>query len=573
MTDAAPTVPTAVDHPLRLDWRTVTLIVSVAIALYAIRVTGPSDLMDNDQLKPAHYVHDVVLNGDWIVQTDTSGDIASKPPVQVWIASFASLPFGRAHWFTLAIPSVLGVIATALVASWFALRIMPKDPRAPLFAGLLVLFSIMGAKQVALVRTDALFGGVVALTAALAWGASRGRTNWVFVWLMGAIATLTKGPVGPLIASFGLISRPWRTGEKQRKPIAMHALGVAFFVVLVGGWVWLAYLDSGQAFFDKVIGKELVGHATASGKGDPPLVGFYKSPSYFLWWFAPASPIALVGLWTMWRSADERTRALVRFLGWWMVGGIALFSLSPHQRADLLTPIGVSLGLSRGMVSTIRDAGGRLIRYAPVGAVLEIAEQLASAGATGGILAAGAVYRLVRRDFAFDEHDEVRVATQGDTDQAIGAWRFRGPIGRTTVAPSDDELVGREDEVSTLVSLFNESSQSSRTLFVHITGDIGVGKSALAAQAIARTGATAIRAECGFGSADVPYAAVADLLRGAGGSSPESLRALIDRAVPLRRRDFVFEGLAPIFGAEVATDDGADHRVVSRALEALLAGL
>ncbi|MEM7605120.1 MAG: serine/threonine-protein kinase [Myxococcota bacterium] len=82
--------------------------------------------------------------------------------------------------------------------------------------------------------------------------------------------------------------------------------------------------------------------------------------------------------------------------------------------ADLLTPIDVSLGLSRGMVSTIRDASGRLIRYAPVGAVLEIAEQLASAGATGGILAAGAVYRLVRRDFAFDEHDEASIGFKFD---------------------------------------------------------------------------------------------------------------------------------------------------------------
>lgn len=324
------------------------MIVLVALALFAIRVMGPSDLMDNDQLKPAHYVHDVVLNGNWIVQRDTSGDIASKPPMQVWLASVASLPFGRAHWYTLALPSLLGVILTALVASWFAARVMPSDPKAPLLAGLMVLLCMMGAKQAALVRTDALFGGTVALCALLAWTSSRGRTPWVGFWAMAAVSTLTKGPIGVLIACFGLLARPWETGAGQKKPLLPHAIGVALFVAIVGLWVLASYLDSGQAFIDKVLGKELVGHAVASGKGDPPFVGFYKSPAYFLWWYAPAAPLALFAVVAWWRRTTGETRALVRFLALWMLGGLALFALSPHQRADLLTPIWAPCGALAG---------------------------------------------------------------------------------------------------------------------------------------------------------------------------------------------------------------------------------
>ncbi len=341
---------------------TIALIVGLTLAFYAIRVTGPVDLMDNDQLKPSHYVHDVVLNGNWIVQHDTSGDIASKPPLQVWIASVCSLPLGRAHWFTLAIPSVLGVAITALVAAWFASRIMPKDTRAPLLAGLLTLCCIMGTKQVALVRTDALFGGTVALCGLLAWLASRGRCSWVWFWIGAALSTLTKGPIGPLIASFGLISRPWRQSGAQKRPALAHAAGITIFLLLAGGWVWLAYLDSGQAFFDKVLGKELVGHALESGKGGLPGTGLYKSPSYFLYYFAPAAPIALLGLWGMWKDADDERRALVRFLGSWMLGGLLLFSLSPHQRADLLTPIWAPAAALAGCVVARWIAGWTLVR-------------------------------------------------------------------------------------------------------------------------------------------------------------------------------------------------------------------
>lgn len=333
-----------------IGWGHAALIVSLAMALCAIRVTGPSDLMDNDQLKPAHYVHDVVLNGHWIVQRDTSGDIASKPPLQVWIGAVASLPFGRAYWWTLAIPSVLGVIVTALVAGWFGARVMPKDPNAPLFAGMLVLVSMMGAKQVALVRTDALFGGSVALCGLCAWLATQRRASWVWFWVASALSTLTKGPLGPVIALFGLLAQPWRGVEGKKGRWWAHAIGAAIFLALVGGWVWLAYLDSGQAFFDKVLGNELVGHAVASRKGSPPVVGFYKSPGYFLWWYAPAAPLALFAVFTMWKHTDERVRTLVRFLACWMLGGLVLFALSPHQRADLLTPIWTPCGALAGVV-------------------------------------------------------------------------------------------------------------------------------------------------------------------------------------------------------------------------------
>ncbi len=327
---------------------TLVLLALLATALFAIRVTGPSDLMDNDQLKPAHYVHDAVLNGNWIVQRDVSGDIASKPPLQVWLAALVSIPLGRAHWFTLALPSLVGVCMTAYASAWFAGRLRPRDSLAPLVAGMLVLVSMMGTKQVALVRTDALFGGLIALTAMYGYRASRSECSWVFFWIGAALATLTKGPLGLLVPALGLVARPWRDPGGRRGSIRAHAAGAMCYILLAGGWFALAWMTAGEPFIEKVIGRELVGHAVESGKGAPPVVHAYKTWGYYLWWYAPAAPLALLALLMRDRwlpapdgdtgEASEHTR-LVRTLAWWMLGGVVLFSLFPHQRADLLTPV------------------------------------------------------------------------------------------------------------------------------------------------------------------------------------------------------------------------------------------
>lgn len=260
--------------------------------------------------------------------------------------------------------------------------------------------------------------------------------------------------------------------------------------------------------------------------------------------------------------------------------------------ADLLAPISASIGLSRGMVSTVRDATGRLIRYAPVGIVLEVAERLAEVGEADEILAAGAVFRLVRRDFAFDpEQREIDVRTEaGETAHGISAWRLRGARTREqrqADAPEHDgELIGRGSEVETLDSLYRDVRDLSRTLFVGVVGELGVGKTALVSAALGRLGSSprVLRSECTFGSIDVPFTAVADLVRDAadipdGATAKEAARRL-EAAVRKRIEDETrvracIAGLSPLVGAVDARDlDEGDHfRLVTRGVEIFVAAL
>lgn len=330
----------------RARW-SLCIILSVWALLALVRLTGPSDLLDNDQLRPAMYTLDVVRHGRWIVQTDQTGDIASKPPMYVWAASIVSLARGAVDEWSLYIPTTLAMLGAALIASGLARRVFGE--RAALIAGIAMLCSPLGFKHLALARTDAFFCATVALAALLAWrawnGAGAGR--WVWFWLACAAATLTKGPLGVVIASSGLLAAWWgrRDAEDPDQRCSSGKMGIVLgaglYVLICGGWLWLAYRSLGPAVIDKLIGKELVGHAARSIGGDLPFSEFYKPPLYFLSRALPWSIPAVIGVWrTLAHPAKDRTeRSLERFLTCWLLGGLAIFAAAPHQRADLLLPL------------------------------------------------------------------------------------------------------------------------------------------------------------------------------------------------------------------------------------------
>ncbi len=70
-------------------------VLGLGLVLFGVRLAGPPDLTDNDQERPSAYVLDVVQNGNWCVQRDAYGEIASKPPL-TWLAGLSTLaPAGR----------------------------------------------------------------------------------------------------------------------------------------------------------------------------------------------------------------------------------------------------------------------------------------------------------------------------------------------------------------------------------------------------------------------------------------------------------------------------------------------
>src|ERR1044071_1418316 len=89
-------------------------ILVVGALIFLIALTGYPSLMDNERRVGA-YVLDAVQNGNWVIQKDVTGDIASKPPLLTWIAAVATVCTGSLNRFAIYLPSALAVIGIALL--------------------------------------------------------------------------------------------------------------------------------------------------------------------------------------------------------------------------------------------------------------------------------------------------------------------------------------------------------------------------------------------------------------------------------------------------------------------------
>lgn len=385
-------------------WAWLLPLLAVA-AVFALRLAGPPDIRDKDQARPIDYVVDAAADGHWLVQRDAGGDIASKPPVYTWLASASSLAFGG-NRFAIYLPCALAMASIALLAAVLSWRRLGWA--AGLAAGMAVALALDTQKAVTLARTDAVFAactGVAAWLALRSWESGRG---WIVFWLACAVVTLAKSPVGVVFAAGGLLAACW-PGERPRLAQGgsawQHALGVPLWLSIGAGWLLLAVETLGLPVIDKLIGKELVGHATANDNATPWLQTFWRPPLWHFGVFAPWSLLTAMALWRLVRHppASPRRRRFLRFMACWLGFGLLVLCLAPHKRMVLALPM-----LLPGAVLAGAEAGrwlGRLGRGRQLGLWSVV---------TVAVLVALAVYHQ-SRDPRKDRIDESRaVIAAGD---------------------------------------------------------------------------------------------------------------------------------------------------------------
>lgn len=294
---------------------------------------------------------DAALNGNWIVQVDDHGNVCSKPPVYTWIGAVLILLTGRINDFALYFPSALGVLGCSLLMWRFGRHHF--GVHSAFLGACFLLLSGIGVRILYLARTDAMFGFTTFMTACLGYRSWRQGHGWIWFWFGTTLATMTKGPLGVVLAGGGLLGLLWepRTGKRHAGPWRVHVLGVMLFLVITLGWLWLAYIQRGDAVIAKLIGRELYGHTDWSSHRFSPGTFFFVVPSfYFISRFFPWSLPAVFGLWRLWKrpASDASERCFERFLAAYLCFGILLFSVFPHQRPDHLFPLLPAAGLLAG---------------------------------------------------------------------------------------------------------------------------------------------------------------------------------------------------------------------------------
>ena len=309
-------------------------------ALWIIALTGYPNLVQNNEHRVGSYVMDAVQNGRWICQYDSNGDICTKPPLLTWIASLSTLAFGRINRFSIYLPSALATLGVA----WVILAAGRKHFgwMAGLLGALTYLLSPMCDKQIVTARYDGLLALPVMLGALAAFRGWTTGKGWVWFWFWSAVATLVKGPLGLILAAGGLLAVFWERRSGERLPLrGSHWLGLALYLLISGGWFFLAYQEMGRPLIDTMLGRELVGHIIQEGSRHGPGGGFYLPLRNVSVHFLPWSILAVIGLWRVCRhpSPEPEDRRFERFLFCWFFFGLLLFCIASHQSGRLIYPL------------------------------------------------------------------------------------------------------------------------------------------------------------------------------------------------------------------------------------------
>ncbi len=211
---------------------------------------------------------------------------------------------------------------------------------------------------------------------------------------------------------------------------------------------------------------------------------------------------------------------------------------------DSPTELGASLGIVRGIASGFRDTQGNLLRYRLHDPATHLADVLMRATPLHKTWVAGGVYRLVRREFKWDDAPTLELAPQADVENVPPTMRIYALLRSlsrdervATMASAQSDLVGRDVERNDLHASYHHAVSGMGTLTCRaVVGEMGIGKSALVTAFTSELppNARLVRVEASPVKMEVPYSAVAAAVReciGITGDEPfDDVVSLIARA-------------------------------------------
>ena len=435
-----PVVPTDAEAPT--SWKPLALqgLLVAALALTLnLAGNGRISLWDRDEPRYATCVREMIARADWVFPTYNAEPRYHKPVLTYWLMRGAYAIAGD-NTFGARLVSAIAGAGTCLLTWWFGRRLL--GPKAGLLAGLILATAPIMVAESKLSTTDAtltffLVGSWIAL-----WELGRkASTVWALVfWTSLALATLTKGPVGPGLIAISLVASWWWGGPTAWRGRLRWKLGLPLFLAITAPWyVAIGFLSHGD-FYRVAMGYHVVRRMTTGLEEHGGFPGYYLASTLLT--FHPWSallPAAAYGAWSR-RKVDPK----FGFLLGWVVGPLILleavrtkllhYYLPAYPACSLLAawlivavahegvnlrrwPLGrLSLGLLAGV-----GLGGAI---GLIAAIWFVPSALAwPCGVVGMLMAAGTIFALDRYQRAFtDRATQGLIATWGVVLLLTGAW-------------------------------------------------------------------------------------------------------------------------------------------------------
>jgi class 3 adenylate cyclase/predicted ATPase len=199
--------------------------------------------------------------------------------------------------------------------------------------------------------------------------------------------------------------------------------------------------------------------------------------------------------------------------------GLAMQAAMDEINTDIEAATGVTFSLRVGINSGEVLAGQVGDGYTVIGDVVNVASRLQSAARPGSVTVGQTTHRLTRGPIEYQELEPLSLKGKAEPVPAWEAVRLLVSGTAARGSRSTAPLIGREDESSLLISLFDRVVREDRPHLVTVIGQAGVGKTRLlrefATQLAEREQQAAFRVgHCPAYGAGLAYWALGEIIRG-----------------------------------------------------------
>src|SRR5918998_3186043 len=354
----ATTHPLAPDRNDALDSprRRVREAVLVGLLALTLNLAGNAriSLWDRDEPRYAGCTREMRASGDWLRPTFNAEPRYHKPVLIYWLM-MAGTALGGDNPFGARLVSALAGTGTCLVVLAWGRRLL--GDRVGLWAALILATAPIVVVESKLATTDATLALLVVGCQFALWELARGpsKAAAAVFWSFLALATLTKGPVGPalIVASAGV---SWWWGgptDCWKRSRLRWGWGLAGFLLLTAPWYVAIGLASQGDFYRVMVGRHVIHRMTTGMEDHGGFPGYYLVTA--LGTFYPWSallPAALVGAW-----ARRRNHPAFGFLLGWAVGPLILLECARTKLIHYYLPAYPACALlAAWLVATLAEA-------------------------------------------------------------------------------------------------------------------------------------------------------------------------------------------------------------------------
>ena len=330
--------------------RSVALLLALAAALLLFRL-GSLPLVGPDEPRYARVAVEMHRAGSYLVPTLQGQPWLEKPPLYYWLAGAAFSLLGETE-AAARLPSVLAALLFAGTILLIAGRLYGEE--TGLHAGfvaatapLVFAYGRAAAMDMLLATTVT---GAVGLIGLRLLGLA-GRRAVPAAWVLMALATLAKGPLGLLlpgliVAGYVVATRQWRLVRTVLSPA-----GIALFLLVAAPWYVLMWRHQGSAFVDVFLLNHNLQRFTSTIHRHPGSI-FYYVPVLLAGIF-PWTGLGVAGLGTL---QPRRSQADL-FVLVWLVLPLLFFSMAGSKLPGYILPCLAPLAFVTGRAAQAMALG------------------------------------------------------------------------------------------------------------------------------------------------------------------------------------------------------------------------